>query len=147
VIGRLLASFGAGILFAAGLALAGMTQPDKVVGFLDVTGDWKPGLALVMGGAILVHLIAYRLVPLMQRPLLAGQFAIPTGWDIDARLLGGASLFGLGWGLSGYCPGPAIASVVTGDASALLFVFSMFAGMVLVRAWDTRSATPVPSLT
>jgi hypothetical protein len=133
-----IASFLSGALFAVGLAIAGMTRPDRVIGFLDVTGDWKPGLALVMGGAIAVHFLAYRIVPKLQRPLFESRFGIPTRRDVDPRLVGGAALFGLGWGLGGYCPGPGLASLVTGDASALLFVFSMIAGMVLARAWEER---------
>jgi uncharacterized membrane protein YedE/YeeE len=137
-----LLSGAAGVLFGVGLLVAGMTRPSKVVGFLDVTGDWDPSLAFVMMGAIAVHFLAYRLIPRMPSPWLGGRFALPTRNDIDARLVAGAALFGLGWGLGGYCPGPAIVSVVTGTADALLFFGSMLAGMALfgfvARAFSSR---------
>ena len=115
----------AGTLFGAGLAIAQMTNPAKVIGFLDVTGNWDPSLAFVMGSALVVSAVAYRL----RRPTIA----TPTA-GIDGRLLGGATLFGLGWGLAGFCPGPAIASLVTGSGDVALFVVSMIAGMGLFRA-------------
>lgn len=133
---KLAAIFGAGLLFALGLGISGMTQPDKVVGFLDITGDWKPELAFVMGGAILVHLIAYRLVPKMQKPLFEPRFGIPTRRDIDGRLVGGAMLFGAGWGLGGYCPGPGLTSLVTGAWQPLVFVGAMLIGMLSMNAID-----------
>lgn len=137
---RLLAIFAAGVLFAFGLGISGMTQPDKVVGFLDVTGNWQPALAFVMGGAILVHLIAYRLVPRMRNPLFEARFGIPTRRDLDPRLLGGAALFGMGWGLAGFCPGPGIVSLVSGSSNAVLFVIAMVTGMLLMNAIDAARA-------
>ena len=137
---RLLAIFGAGVLFALGLGISGMTQPDKVVGFLDVTGNWQPALAFVMGGAILVHLIAYRLVPRMPNPVFEARFGIPTRRDLDPRLLGGAALFGMGWGLAGFCPGPGIVSLVSGSSNAVLFVVAMTAGMLIMNAIDAVRA-------
>lgn len=129
-LGRLAAIFGSGLLFALGLGISGMTQPAKVVGFLDITGDWKPELMFVMGGAIAVHLIAYRLVPRMSRPLFEPRFGIPTRRDVDLRLVGGAVLFGAGWGLGGFCPGPGIVSLVSGQWQALVFVAAMLVGML-----------------
>jgi uncharacterized membrane protein YedE/YeeE/intracellular sulfur oxidation DsrE/DsrF family protein len=125
-----------GALFGAGLILSGMTQPAKVIGFLDVTGAWDPSLALVMAGAIAVHFAAYRLVPHMPSPLFAGAFALPGRRDLDAQLLGGAALFGIGWGLSGFCPGPALASLPSGTAPVLVFVAAMLGGMALFQRLD-----------
>ena len=110
-----------GTLFGAGLATAQMTNPAKVIGFLDIAGSWDPSLVFVMGSALLVSAIAFRL---QKTPL---EFST----RIDARLIGGASLFGLGWGLAGFCPGPAIASLVTGSTQVVTFVASMLGGMVL----------------
>ena len=133
---RLVATFLAGIVFAIGLGVSGMTLPENVVGFLDVTGDWRPELAFVMGGAIAVHLLAYRLVPRLQQPLFGGRFQIPTRTDVDPRLLGGAVLFGAGWGLSGFCPGPAFVASVSGSADVMLFVGAMLVGMLGLNLVD-----------
>ena len=102
----------AGLLFGLGLAISQMTNPAKVLNFLDITGTWDPTLAFVMGGAVLVTLISFRFILKQDRPLFEGQFHLPTRSDIDGRLLGGAALFGIGWGLAGYCPGPGIAALV-----------------------------------
>jgi len=131
-----LAIFLAGVIFALGLGVSGMTQPAKVVGFLDITGAWDPSLAFVMIGAIAVHTLAYRLVPSMKSPVLVSQFGIPSRTDITSRLIGGAVLFGLGWGLSGFCPGPALTSLPAGDGSTLLFVGAMLSGMAGVHFTD-----------
>ncbi len=132
----LLALF-AGLIFGVGLIVSGMTQPAKVVGFLDVLGGWDPSLAFVMLGAIAVHFLAYRLVPRLPRPLWASRWGIPTRKDVDARLIVGAILFGAGWGLGGYCPGPALTSVASGTMSALLFTGSMLVGMWAYNLWET----------
>jgi len=137
---RLVAIFGAGFVFALGLGISGMTLPENVVGFLDVTGDWRPELAFVMGGAILVHLFAYLLVPRLHKPLFEPKFGIPTRRDIDPRLIGGAVLFGAGWGLGGFCPGPALVSTVAGSRDVLLFVVAMVVGMVAMNAVDAWRA-------
>jgi uncharacterized membrane protein YedE/YeeE len=128
---RTLVALLAGTLFGLGLAISGMMNPAKVVGFLDVAGDWDPTLAFVMGGALLVTIPAFRLILGRQRPVLAYEFALPKRTALDARLLGGAALFGVGWGLSGFCPGPAVAALVTGLAPVFAFVAAMLAGMVL----------------
>lgn len=139
--------FGVGLLFGGGLILAGMTRPAKVIGFLDLLGGWDPSLAFVMIGAIAVHALAYRLVPRMRGPLWGeGGWALPTRTDVDGRLVVGAALFGAGWGLGGYCPGPALTAVSTGAIPTLLFTGSMLAGMALFAAWDGRaSAVSVPA--
>jgi uncharacterized membrane protein YedE/YeeE len=123
-----------GALFGLGLAVSGMTNPAKVIGFLDFAGGWDPTLAFVMGGALLVTIPAFRLILGRQRPILAGDFALPTKTSLDARLLGGAVLFGVGWGLSGFCPGPAVVALTTGLTPVFAFVAAMVAGMVLY-AW------------
>lgn len=125
-----------GLLFGAGLVISGMTQPGKVVAFLDVAGAWDPSLAFVMGGAIAVHLVAYLLVPRLPRPWAGATWAVPTRKDVDGRLLGGAALFGAGWGLGGICPGPGLTSVVTGSAEVLVFVGAMVMGMALFQVVD-----------
>ncbi len=129
-----------GLVFGVGLVLAGMTQPAKVVHFLDVTREWDPSLGLVMGGAIGVHFLAYRLVPRMPKPLWGVRWALPTRQDVDARLLVGAVLFGAGWGLGGYCPGPALTSVVSGAMPTLIFTGSMLLGMGAYAMWESRAA-------
>jgi uncharacterized membrane protein YedE/YeeE len=123
-----------GALFGLGLAVSGMINPAKVIGFLDLAGEWDPTLAFVMGGALLVTIPAFRLILGRQRPILAGDFALPAESTLDTRLLGGAALFGVGWGLSGFCPGPAVAALVTGLAPVVAFVAAMMAGMALY-AW------------
>jgi len=126
----------AGAVFAIGLAVAGMTVPAKVTGFLDVGGAWDPTLALVMLGAIAVYAPVVRIARRRRRPLASQWFHWPTPRAIDARLVGGAAIFGVGWGLSGYCPGPALASIGIGAASALVFVAAMVAGIAVTRAVD-----------
>lgn len=127
----LITSFIAGVLFAVGLGISGMTRPDKVIGFLDITGSWDPSLAFVMLGAIAVHFVAYRLRPRMASPLFAERFALPSRNDIDGRLIGGAVLFGLGWGIGGFCPGPALVSLTGGLSAAFPFIGAMVIGMAI----------------
>lgn len=124
-----LSALGAGALFGVGLAVSGMTKPAKVVGFLDLSGAWDPSLAFVMVGAIAVHLVAYLLVKRRTRPLFDARFHMPTRKDIDARLVIGAAIFGVGWGLGGFCPGPGLVSAASGSAAAIAFVVAMTAGM------------------
>lgn len=131
---RALVAAVAGAMFGAGLLLAGMTRPDKVLGFLDVTGAWDPTLAFVMVGAIAVHAIAYRLIRRRPSPLLDARFHWPPGDGLDRRLLAGAAIFGVGWGLAGFCPGPALVAAVTGATSSLVFVAAMIAGMLAQHA-------------
>ena len=122
-------AFGIGALFALGLGLAGMTQPARVVGFMDITGDWDPSLAFVMLGAIGVHRLAYQQgVPRMDAPCFHTRFNIPTRREIDARLVLGAALFGAGWGIGGFCPGPAVVSSAAGMGAAWIFFAAMVVG-------------------
>jgi len=121
----------AGAIFGTGLAMSGMTDTAKVQGFLDLFGAWVPDLAFVMGGAVLVTAIAFRFVLKRQAPLLVEKFHLPTAKDIDPPLLTGAAVFGIGWGLYGYCPGPAVAALAYLDWQPLVFLASMLAGMGL----------------
>jgi uncharacterized protein len=132
----LVVAFLAGALFAVGLALAGMTQPSKVIAFLDVAGDWDPSLAFVMLGAIAVYMPAYRLIVRRPQPLLTAHFMLPARGDLDLRLVVGGAVFGIGWGVGGYCPGPGVAAVGSGGAHALAFTASMIAGMALFRLYE-----------
>lgn len=124
-----------GLIFGVGLVLSGMTQPSKVINFLNVAGEWDPSLAFVMVGAIAVHMLAYVWVKRLPNPLLSASWHLPTQTTVDAPLLVGAILFGAGWGLGGYCPGPAIVSLVSGAQSTVLFVVAMLTGMWGYSIW------------
>lgn len=134
----------AGIVFAGGLTLGGMTDPRKVQGFLNIggmgSGGWDPSLAFVMAGAVTVSLLAFRSIRAGQAPWLGQSFELPDRKDIDRRLLCGAALFGIGWGLAGYCPGPAVASLLTGGKETLYFVAAMIGGMVGAKFWLNAKA-------
>ena len=123
-----LSSFGAGLLFGVGLWVSGMAVPKKVLDFLDVTGNWDPSLLLVMAGAVAVTLAAFRPTLKRPKPLFADRFMVPTRKDIDAPLVAGAALFGLGWGVAGYCPGPALTALSNLTTEILAFVAAMVAG-------------------
>lgn len=143
-----LLAFGAGALFSAGLALSQMTQAHKVVGFLDVTGAWDPSLAFVMVGAIGVHWVLQRLIRRRAAPVLADTFHVPTRRDLTGRLVGGSVLFGLGWGVAGFCPAPALTAAGAGLWEALLFVPGMMGGMWLFAAyerWRARAQVEAPA--
>lgn len=120
----------AGLLFGFGLNLAHMTDPEVVLGFLDVAGQWNPQLLFVLGGALGTALVGFRLAGRQRRSWFGGTFQLPTRRDIDARLVGGAALFGIGWGLVGYCPGPGIAALTHGAADPAWFMVGMAAGML-----------------
>ena len=139
-----IAALASGIVFGAGVALGGMTNPAKVLAFLDVSGAWDATLAFVMAGALAVNASAYWWSSRRFKPLFAAAFALPTVRELDARLLGGAALFGIGWGLAGLCPGPALASVARGDPRVFVFVGAMSAGMILQRRIAARiDAAPI----
>jgi uncharacterized protein len=131
---RIFAALGCGFIFGLGLAISGMMNPARVIGFLDVAGSWDPTLAFVMGGALLVAVPAYRLILGRGHPALAGSFSLPANTRLDTPLILGSALFGVGWGLVGFCPGPAVAAIVTGLPAVLGFMASMLAGMAL-HAW------------
>jgi uncharacterized membrane protein YedE/YeeE len=122
-------AFAAGLLFGLGLIVSGMADPAKVLGFLDLAGAWDPSLALVMGGAVAVGLLAYPLAKRRGNTLLGGPLQLPAKRDIDRRLVGGSLLFGIGWGLAGICPGPALVLVGAGSLKGLAFGLAMLAGM------------------
>ncbi|MFC3392737.1 DUF6691 family protein [Aidingimonas halophila] len=130
---KVLAGYLAGLLFGLGLAISGMTDPARVIGFLDVAGSWDPTLIFVLGGAVVTTFSGYRLVWRRPAPLLETRFQLPTRRDLDVRLLGGAAFFGIGWGLSGYCPGPAVASLPGLSWPLLMFLVAMMSGWWLAR--------------
>lgn len=130
---RILAALLSGVLFGLGLAISGMTDPAVVLGFLDLFGDFNPALMFVLGGAVGTTMLAFRLVLRRPAPLLEDKFQLPTRKDIDARLMIGAGLFGIGWGLAGYCPGPALVSAGALVDTALVFVPVMLVSGVLTR--------------
>jgi uncharacterized membrane protein YedE/YeeE len=123
----------AGALFGAGLAFSGMADPQRVRGFLDLFGTWDPTLAFVMGGALIPMAIAWRIQKRMPTPMAAERFTLPTARDLDPRLIGGSALFGIGWGVAGLCPGPAIADLAIAPVPAATFVVAMLGGMILHR--------------
>lgn len=128
---RLASAYLFGVLFGVGLGVSGMTDPAKIQAFLDVAGAWDPRLMLVMGGAVAVSFVAFRVVLARRRPLLAPEFYLPGKRPISFALVGGAALFGTGWGLSGFCPGPALVSLVTGSPAVVVFVSFMGAGLLI----------------
>ena len=130
---KMLVNLFAGTLFGLGLAISGMVNPQKVIGFLDLAGDWDPTLAFVMGGALLVATPAFRLILKRPRPVLAEKFELPTNKDVDTRLLAGSALFGIGWGLAGFCPGPAVTALASGLVPVFAFVAAMVAGMAVYK--------------
>lgn len=132
-----------GAIFGFGLALSGMTRPEKVQGFLNFFRGWDPALMFVMGGAVAVHAVLYRVITRRASPVFAARFMIPTRKDLDARLLLGSAIFGVGWGLGGFCPGPGITSLVTGLAPAATFVAAMVAGMYVTARLETTAAPKV----
>ena len=132
----------AGLVFGLGLILCGMADPAKVLGFLDLAGAWDPSLALVMAGAIAVGLVAFTLARRRRSSLLGLQMQLPQGRRMDRRLVGGSLLFGIGWGLAGFCPGPALVALGMGEVKAAVFVLAMLAGMGIFELQEHR---PIPS--
>jgi len=146
----LVTSFVSGVVFALGLGISGMTRPVKVIGFLDFFGAWDASLAFVIVGAIAVYFVAYRFSRTMPSPLLAPDFSLPKRSDLDSKLVLGAAIFGVGWGLSGFCPGPALTSLASGAPAVMIFVAAMVLGMH-AHSWVTefgaaaRTYAPAPS--
>lgn len=140
----------AGVCFGIGLAISGMTKPGKVSGFLDVAGAWDPSLAFVMIGAIAVHLVAHRIIVRRSSPLFDRRFHLPTRRDLDVRLVLGAAIFGVGWALAGFCPGPGLVTAASGSIAAVVFVAGMTIGTKLehfaTRLWSKNDepAEPTP---
>lgn len=133
-----IAAFVVGFIFAVGLVISGMTQPQKVVGFLNLFGEWDPSLIFVMGGAVVLHFITYRFIRRRKSPLLAPDWQVPTKTEITPALVIGAVLFGVGWGLGGFCPGPAVTSLASFEVRPLIFVGSMLVGMMLFKMVDKK---------
>jgi uncharacterized membrane protein YedE/YeeE len=133
-----LSEFVVGLLFGLGLLLSGMTDPGKVLGFLDLIGPWDPSLALVMGGAIAIGVIAFALAKKRTVSFLGGAMRLPMSSEIDRRLIVGAAMFGAGWGLAGFCPGPALVSLASGQPKAAIFVVAMLVGMFAFELIDRR---------
>jgi uncharacterized membrane protein YedE/YeeE len=133
---HIVTAFIVGLVFGIGLIVAGMTAPAKVQGFLDLAGLWDPSLALVMGGAVLVGLVAFRIAGKRERALLGDAMRLPTATHVDRRLVLGGLAFGAGWGLAGFCPGPALASLATGGAKVWIFTGAMMAGMVVFEVLE-----------
>ena len=134
-----------GLLFGLGLMLSGMTDPGKVIGFLDLFGTWDPSLALVMGGAIMVGVFAFTVAKKRTTTFLGGVLRFPTNMDIDRKLVIGSLMFGAGWGLAGFCPGPALVSMAAGQPKALIFVIAMLLGMVGYELLDRFIHNPESS--
>lgn len=137
-----LAAFTSGLVFGLGLLVSGMADPGKVKGFLDLAGAWDPSLAFVMGGAILVGFFAFRFAAGRAQSFLGGALRLPTRRDIDLRLVAGSAVFGVGWGLAGYCPGPALVSLGAGQDKAVVFVVAMLAGMLVYTAAERYMDAP-----
>jgi uncharacterized membrane protein YedE/YeeE len=132
------AAFAVGFIFAIGLGVSGMTQPEKVQGFLDVFGHWDPSLMFVMIGAIGLHTLTYRWIRKRSSPLFSGRWHVPTKKDLTPALMIGSMLFGIGWGLAGYCPGPAVTSLAGFNFQAWLFVGAMLVGMLIFKVLDAK---------
>ena len=135
---QVVASFAVGLVFGLGLILAGMANPAKVQGFLDLAGQWDPSLALVMGGAIGVSLLPFAYAKRLQRAVLGAPMSLPAVDTIDLRLVFGSLAFGAGWGLAGFCPGPALVALGTGELKAIVFVIAMIAGMGMFELLNLR---------
>ncbi len=131
---RLAAIFLIGLIFGTGIAISGMMNPAKVLNFFDIAGGWDPSLALVMGGALVTTALGYRLILGRSAPLMDAGFHLPTARRIDARLIGGAAVFGIGWGIAGFCPGGALPALGTGNGQVIAFVAALIAGILLARA-------------
>lgn len=138
---HILAGLISGLVFGIGLSVSHMTDPAVVLGFLDFFGEWNPALAFVIGGAIAVTFIGYKVVFGRGRPILEPTFSAPVASQLDGRLLTGAAIFGVGWGMGGFCPGPALASLSSFNPKAIAFVIAMLIGMELVRLWENWRET------
>lgn len=140
---RLVVSLAAGLVFGFGLALSGMLDPSRVRGFLDVTGQWDPSLAFVLGGAVLVAAVGMLIVRAMRRPVLDDRFHLPPTRPVDRRLVVGSAIFGIGWGMAGLCPGPAIAGIAVGLPASMIFLAAMILGMAAHDLTKPNVAAPV----
>jgi len=138
---RLVAVYMIGLIFGIGISISGMANPAKVLNFFDIAGTWDPSLIFVMGGALIVTALGYRLVLRKPAPIMAARFDLPTNRNLDARLLGGAAVFGIGWGIAGFCPGGALPALGTGRTEVFVFVAALLAGIFAARALMKLTAT------
>ena len=139
-----IASLLAGLVFGLGLIVSGMANPAKVLGFLDLAGQWDPSLAFVMAGAIAVGVVAFAVASRRRRSFLGAPMRLPSARHIDHRLVAGSLLFGIGWGIAGFCPGPALVALGMGEAKAAVFVAAMLAGMGVFELFERRKRVPAP---
>jgi hypothetical protein len=135
---RYLSLYLTGLFFGTGISISGMANPAKVLNFFDVAGTWDPSLAFVMGGAVIVTFLGYRFVLKRPMPVMADRFHLPTSRVIDTRLLGGSAVFGIGWGIAGFCPGGALPALGTGTPAVFIFVGALLVGILLARAITTK---------
>ena len=135
-----------GVIFGTGIVLSGMANPAKVINFFDIAGSWDPSLAFVMGGALIVTAIGYRIVFGRERPIFDGRFNLPTARNLDARLIGGSATFGIGWGIAGFCPGGALPALGTGIPDVFIFIAAMIAGIFGAKYLQSLSR-PAPGAT
>ncbi len=142
---RLIALYLIGLVFGVGISISGMANPAKVLNFFDIAGSWDPSLAFVMGGALVTTFIGYRLVLRRPAPLTEATFHLPTKTDLDARLIGGSALFGVGWGIAGFCPGGALPALGTGNPNVFVFVAALVAGMAAARYAQAMLAPSPPA--
>ena len=139
---RLLFTYVTGLVFGLGIMISGMANPAKVLNFFDVAGTWDPSLILVMGGALVTAFIGYRVVFKRPAPMMEAKFHVPTRKDIDLRLVGGSALFGVGWGIAGFCPGGALPALGTGRAEVLIFAAALVAGIWIAKELDGVLSRP-----
>jgi uncharacterized membrane protein YedE/YeeE len=137
---KLIVTYLIGLVFGIGISISGMANPAKVLNFFDVAGTWDPSLAFVMGGALVVAFIGYKLVLKRPAPLFEANFNVPTSRVIDARLVGGSAVFGIGWGIAGFCPGGALPALGTGNIDVLIFTAALVAGILIARAAQAATA-------
>jgi hypothetical protein len=142
---RLIVLYLIGLVFGIGISISGMANPAKVLNFFDVAGTWDPSLIFVMGGALVTTFIGYRFVLKRPAPLMEGTFHLPTKTDLDARLIGGSAVFGIGWGISGFCPGGALPALGTGNLNVIAFIVSLVAGMAGARYAQDLMARAQPA--
>lgn len=135
---KILSSWVVGYIFAIGLGISGMTQPQKVIGFLDFFGNWDPSLVFVMLGSIVVHFVTYKIIRKRSSPLFSTEWHVPTKTKITNSLVIGSIMFGVGWGLAGFCPGPALVNVTSGQTSPLIFILGLVAGMYIFKVVDKK---------
>jgi len=135
---RLISIFAIGLIFGIGISISGMANPAKVINFFDIAGSWDPSLMFVMGGALITSFIGYRLVlPRPTGPIFESKFQLPTATDLDVRLIGGSAIFGIGWGIAGFCPGGALPALGTGRSEVFIFVAALIVGIFVARAANT----------